>query len=96
MAGGSRLITVPSGRSAMACCTRSASSLEVAPSRWSQSLSMVKAMAALVPEPEKLKPRITRLEASAGRVATCRSNALTTASVRSLVASVGNWIEVMK
>jgi hypothetical protein len=57
---------------------------------------MVKAMAALGPAPEKLKPCTTRLVSSASREATWASNSLMTARVRSLVASVGSWMEVMK
>ncbi len=96
MAGGSRLITVPSGVWRIASCARSDSSRALAPSRWFQSLSMVNAIAAFGPEPEKLNPWITMLDARPGREATCDSKALTTSSVRSLVAPVGNWMEVMK
>lgn len=73
MAGGIRLITVPSLVWAMACWARETSSCAVAPSRWGQSLSMVNASAELGPEPEKPKPITVWLVAMPGRAATCAS-----------------------
>ncbi len=96
MAGGSRLITVPSVAPAMACWARRISFWAVAPLRASQSFSMVKAIAAFEPDPEKPKPTMDMLDWIDAREATCRSNALTTSSVRSAVASAGNWKVVMK
>jgi hypothetical protein len=73
MAGGCSTMMAPSGACSMACCASATSSPAVAPLRWSQSLSVVKAMAALGPDPAKLKPSTEMLEAMPGRDATCSS-----------------------
>ena len=72
MAGGIRLITMPSVP-ASASWARRASSAVVAPSRRSQGFMLVKAIAAFGPEPEKPKPSTAMLLAMSGRVARWRS-----------------------
>ena len=96
MAGGIRLMITPSFACAMAACASATSSCAVAPLRCFQSFSMVNARPAFGPAPEKLKPRMDWFTSMPGRVATCCSYNLTTSSVRSMVASDGSWIEVMK
>ncbi|MNE27154.1 hypothetical protein D3C80_1205500 [compost metagenome] len=64
-------------------------------SRCDQSLSVVKASAAFWPLPEKLKPRITVLLATAASSTLCASICSATCTVRCLLAPGGNWMSVM-
>jgi hypothetical protein len=94
MAGGIRFITMPSG---------------VRHRRLGQATLGGGGAVALVPVlhvgeddgrvgagPEKLKPSTDWVEAMPGRVAAWASKVLTTSRVRSVVASEGSWMEVMK
>lgn len=60
------------------------------PSRLSQSLRVVKAIAELGPDPEKLNPIMERLVFIHGLFSTVFSNSFTTFRVRSVVASEGS------